>query len=280
SLPRVEQDPEYAKAVEDSLKYVLHEIPEGDSIQTKNYVIHIGNVNRNPSNQDYHPQAGDLALGLPLRIKAINSDLWQEVEPALVLRKDFVLTYPVQINDLSMKIRLPQQLFEQYFELESSLKYREFILKKGGFANVDGYKVSLNKINSAPDHPNYEAEEGDIAVAAELDIIAPNGSKGTAAPVFLIRGNQSFSLKDVAEELGVHIRFDKVDPVTETLNLSLAKGKLSTDRKIPVEVAEDSLRSDYIVLQAIRFPGINLFWFGSLLMLFGLFFAMIRRMRS
>jgi cytochrome c biogenesis factor len=38
---------------------------------------------------------------------------------------------------------------------------------------------------------------------------------------------------------------------------------------IPFELAENVQRSDYVVLEAIIFRGINLVWAGSLLMLFG-----------
>ena len=47
---------------------------------------------------------------------------------------------------------------------------------------------------------------------------------------------------------------------------------------VPVELATNSLRSDYIVLEAIEFPGINLFWAGSVFMMIGLLLGMWNRM--
>ncbi|MFT5802666.1 MAG: cytochrome c-type biogenesis protein CcmF, partial [Nonlabens sp.] len=38
-------------------------------------------------------------------------------------------------------------------------------------------------------------------------------------------------------------------------------------------------RSDFIVLEAILFPGINLFWLGSLMLLVGLAISMIYRIK-
>jgi cytochrome c-type biogenesis protein CcmF len=49
---------------------------------------------------------------------------------------------------------------------------------------------------------------------------------------------------------------------------------------LPIEIAEDAPRNDYIVLEAILFPGINLFWAGSLIMLFGMFLGMYKRLRK
>jgi cytochrome c-type biogenesis protein CcmF len=39
-------------------------------------------------------------------------------------------------------------------------------------------------------------------------------------------------------------------------------------------------RSDYIVLEAIEFPGINLLWIGSCIMIFGLFVGLVNRRKA
>jgi len=49
---------------------------------------------------------------------------------------------------------------------------------------------------------------------------------------------------------------------------------------IPFELAENVQRSDYVVLEAIIFPGINLVWAGSLLMLFGFALSLWRRWKE
>lgn len=126
------------------------------------------------------------------------------------------------------------------------------------------------------DHPNYAPEPNDIAVAADLEITAPDGRTDKANPVYLIRDSQPFSLKDEAPEMGLHFRFESIDPKTATLTVSVAKAAGDL-RKIPIEIAENAPRSDYIVLEAIVFPGINLVWGGSILMLFGLALSMWRR---
>lgn len=280
SLPRVEQDPEYAKAMEDSLNYILHTVEEKGSIETDNLEIKIGKVTRSPRHKDYEAISGDLAIGLPMQLRLKESQNWHDAQPVLVLRKDFLLTYPVQINALNTKVKLPQTIFEDYFQLENSLEYKTFELKKGSTARIGQYEFALASVDSEPKHPNYTAEEGDIAIAANLVIQGPNGNTDEVSPIFLIRDNQTFSIKDFAENLGLHVRFEKVDPKTEFLSLSLAENHGGATPKVSVEVAEDSKRADYIVLQAIRFPGINLFWAGSLLMMFGLFFGMMRRIRQ
>jgi len=95
----------------------------------------------------------------------------------------------------------------------------------------------------------------------------------------LIRDNQPFSLKDEVPEWGLHLRFEHIDPRTATLSIGIAKAD-SAAQRIPVEIAENAPRSDYIVLEAIVFPGINLVWAGSILMLFGLALSLIRRLKQ
>ena len=53
----------------------------------------------------------------------------------------------------------------------------------------------------------------------------------------------------------------------------------SESQELPVSIAENVGRSDYIVLQAIEFPGINYFWAGTILMMFGLTMSMVYRLR-
>ncbi len=52
------------------------------------------------------------------------------------------------------------------------------------------------------------------------------------------------------------------------------------EMKLPFEIADDVPRTDFIVLEAIVFPGINLFWLGSLMMLGGLAISMFYRRRK
>jgi len=65
----------------------------------------------------------------------------------------------------------------------------------------------------------------------------------------------------------------------KTIKISVASEDES-DVKIPVEIAENAMRSDYIVLEAIVFPGINFFWFGTILMMFAFGLSMWNRRKG
>src|SRR5690606_38746977 len=95
----------------------------------------------------------------------------------------------------------------------------------------------------------------------------------------MIRGSSPFNLKDEVRGLGLHFRFVKINPETEEIEVLIAQKENKMDQ-IPIELAKKSFRSDYIVLETIVFPGINLFWLGTTMMMAGLAVSMFRRRRE
>ncbi|MBP6825650.1 MAG: cytochrome c biogenesis protein CcsA [Saprospiraceae bacterium] len=280
ALPKAESDPEYAKQQEDSLKYEKYEALAGDTIFTKSHYIVVESLTKQPKHPDYIPEKGDLAFGLKLRVYALDDPKAYSAEPMFFVRMGKgIRSLSASINRLKMKFRLSEASMEQVFKLENDLKYTSFRVKKGEEFTYQGYKIRLAGPDMNIKLPSYAPEEGDIAVAAQMDITAPNGQTATAAPVYLIRNNQQFSLKDEVPALGLHFRFEKIDPEAGIFIIAAAKGSAEMS-KIPLEIAENVSRSDYIVLEAIVFPGINLVWVGSIMMLLGLAISFWKRMSS
>jgi len=278
SLPKAELDPEFAKQQEDSLKFVPYEAMVGDTIFTKKHYLVVEGLTKAPKHHDYQAQNGDLAFGLNLSVHALDDPKAYTVEPMLYVRPGKGgFTLPAGIPKLQMKVRLTETAMERLFAIEEGLKFKDFAVKEGETFVLNGYSVQFTKVSREIKHPNYFPEADDIAVAAELDITAPNGRKASAAPVYLIRGNQPFSLKDEAPAFGLHFRFESIDPKTGTMHIGAAQTN-PEQRRIPVEIAENADRSDYIVLEAIVFPGINFVWIGSIVMLLGLAISLLRRM--
>ncbi|MDX1667665.1 MAG: cytochrome c assembly protein, partial [Saprospiraceae bacterium] len=254
------------------------DIADRDTFITKQYRIRLIEIDRRPTHPDYDPTPRDLAVGLQLAVEREDEDSVFMAKPVLVLRGDLLYSYPVQINELSTKVRLDEGIFEQLFTTEDELDYEEFTIPIGGGISYNGYQIKVPQLDRQVEHPTYEAEEGDIAVSAVVDITAPSGEKSRARPVFLIRQSRPFNLKDQAEEARLHFRFAGLDPTTESITLLVAQAA-EKQGELPIEIATDSLRSDYIVLEAIAFPGINFFWLGSSLLMFGLGFSMWHRLR-
>ncbi len=278
SLPKAELDPEFAKQQEDSLRWDKYEAIIGDTIFTKQHFVVVEAITKSPSHPDYKAEKGDLAFGLKLRVRSLDDPNTYTAEPMLYLRVgQGGFTLPATVGQLQMKIRLTEASMEKIFQSEEQLKYTNFGVKENTSFEFEGYKIRFTGAVKDIKHPAYVPEEGDIAVGAGLEITAPDGQKASATPIYLIRDNRPFSLKDEASEFGLHFRFDNIDPKAGVLTIGVARMDEEA-RKIPVEIAENAARSDYIVLEAIIFPGINLVWIGCITMLLGLAISFWRRL--
>lgn len=293
SLPQVEMDMEFKQQHEDSLHYKRYELVKGrsfsfldtvpirdrDTFVIKRYTATLQDIIRNPTHPDYKPEPGDFTVGAKVQIKREDDDSTFMVEPVLVLRQQLLYAYPVQINQLSTKVRLNSDVFSTLFPDEEKLGYQQFELKQGDSVRLGNLQVSFAGFNKKPENPAYSPQANDIAVSAVLNVRDESGKEYNVEPVYMIRDNQPFNLKDEVLELGFHARFVSLNPTKETATLYLANTGKKTP-VVPIEVATDSLRSDYIVLEAIEFPGINLFWIGASLMMIGLAVSLFRRLST
>ncbi len=293
SLPQVEIDMEYRKQREDSLNYRTFNFEVGETIEfpdtiinpntnstsIKTYRVKLLQILHHPEHPDYEPEAGDYAIGARLELQHTDDDSTFIVEPVILLRGQFLYHYPVQINNLSTKVRISPEFLDQVFPMDGELNFEEFVLKRGQRFNYHGYDIVFKGFNKAPENSTYVKEEGDIAVSAVMEVQGKEGQTYSAEPLYLIRDNRPLNVMDMIEELGLHFRFEQLDPVAETVRITVAASG-QDPFEFPVQIATNSLRSDYVVLKAIEFPGINYFWIGSLMMMLGLGMGMVTRIRQ
>lgn len=278
SLPKGDTDPEFRQQQEDSLKYQKYSAKIGDTIFTKGHYAVIQEVTLNPTNKSYHREANDIAIGMKIAVRKLDIDSTWYANPVLVLRGDQMLSYPEEISALRTKIRIPQTIFEQIFQADESLSYQSFELKPQESFATKGLTIKFLDFDKNGTHPNYIKEAEDIAVNAILEINDGKRSE-TVRPLFVIRDNRPFAMKDEALSLGAHIKFLNLNPNTGAATFAIARSD-DKAQEIPIEIAENVPRGDYIVLQAIVFPGINYFWIGTILMMFGLAMSWIWRIKT
>lgn len=289
TIPRVEADAEYAREREDSLKYedyrlrldapttIYDTVMVRDSQVIRAYYLQVEEMFQNDRHEGYTPQDGDLAVGLKIAMQDEQKDTTFLAQPMVVLRGNLLYTYPVQVQDLSLKVKVDESILDRFLVPESQLKYDTLVFRQGEQQVLGDLNIHFRSFNRTPQHPSYIPAEGDISVSAILEI-TDQGQQYKAEPVYVIRDRQPFNLKDVVDELGLHVQFVGLDPVAETLSVAIAKHELDRNA-FPIELAY-SPRTDFIVLEAIVFPGINFFWVGSILMMVGLLISMAVRMRD
>jgi len=129
------------------------------------------------------------------------------------------------------------------------------------FASRD--TIVLSSLDSHIDLKKYNLKEGDIAVGAVLKVMDSNHATYSAEPIYVISGNEVHYINDTLKNLGMVFSFDKIDPKTHKLDISVAEAK--------------HIAKDYIVMEAIVFPYINVLWIGCLIMILGTTLAIRQR---
>ncbi len=275
SLPRAETDPEYAKQQEDSLNYTNHIVELGSTFETKNYKGKVIDLDMTPQHIDYIPLEGDFALGINMEITDKKKNKTHTIKPVAVIRGAKILRFPEYLSESALKIKLTTDVFDEVFVREDELNYKEYTVEKKGSFTVNGTKITFNGFGTNPSNPSYIAEKEDKAFNAILDFNY-QGKDYTGKPIYFIRKGIPYNIKDEIKEIGFHFKIGDVNPKDENITLLVAKTEPRIE-KITLQIADEVPASQYIVLEAIVFPGINLFWLGSILMLFGIFVAMWRR---
>ncbi|WP_116124431.1 cytochrome c biogenesis protein CcsA [Lewinella sp. IMCC34183] len=290
-LPPEEQSVKIRQETEDSLQYRVLPLVRGEetsfrdtvAIPQRNssiiytYTIGLENFSRHPNHPEYDPEPGDIGIGAQVHAHRsggiANHDTVADV--ALVLREGLLYHFPAQINDMSLRIKIDESVFEQLLVQDEDLNYREFVVTPGTTFRLGDRQITFDRFISQPRVDHFEPDDGDIWVSALLEC---EGYE--MQPIFLIRGNQPSGVRDEISELGLYAHLTSLNPETNEATLRVAQAQPKAARSIPLAVAPRSFRTDYITLQAIEFPGINLFWIGATSMMLGLLVSMVTRMRA
>ncbi len=280
SLPKAELDRDFAKQQEDSIQYQTHALALSDTLLLETYYLIFDSITRTPVHREYTPTPGDLTFGLQYRIGKRIADGEPEQKSTAIMyvrpgEGGFAL--PADFKKQQVRIKPREIALESLFKFEQSLNYKSYRIREGGSFSHAGFTFDLKGINKTPQNLAYAPREGDLAVSAVIELTnQKTGARQTLQPIFAVRDGQPFSIKDESFAEGVHIRFVNIDPAKQELEFLVAQCNPKS-LTLPVSVAEDVPSSDYIVLEAIVFPGINLVWLGSGLMLLGLALSMWHR---
>lgn len=279
ALPRVELEPEYARQVEDSLNYQTYEIQTGETLDLAGYEVTFIDFNKNPKNKSNHTSENDIVLGATLKIKSKISDSTWTAEPIFMVREDGQFGIPEELAEIGLKIKFSDKFPEIVAQAEENLTTKIVQIAQGGTFEMGDYNFILAGFNQKPQNENYTAKEGDIAVGANISVFKNTEKITVAEPVMIVRNNQILNAPEELREQGIRLRFQSINPENGIATLEVSTG-LPTKQTVALDIAQNINRSDYIVMEAIVFPGINMFWIGSLVMLFGFLQGLFVRLRN
>lgn len=281
ALPPELQDVANVRKVDSSLHYVALDLSPGDSVRQDKYWLRLDSLTLGTRHPAYQGDEGDLTLSANLSIwpatdSSSDGARRQAIFPTVILRQGLVYGMTDQVNDFNLRARIRGDGIDRLLPDDNVLKYDPLTFRAGQTIHWQDLELTLEGVDNRVSHPNYVPQAADIAIHGVFRVQAQDARTYTARPLFYIRDGQPLNLKDYIPDLGLHLRLDRIDPQKEEFEVLVARP--SAEVRVPLEVALDSPRNDFIVLQAILFPGINLFWAGSLLMLLGLFLGMFKRL--
>lgn len=107
----------------------------------------------------------------------------------------------------------------------------------------------------------------DFAAAMDLTLINGAGMQSTASPLLIYR-DSSLYIPDqyIAKEDGLKFSVTELDPTTGKATILVAEH-------------QDSVK-EFMVMQAIVFPGINILWIGCILLFLGSLLAVVNRVKK
>lgn len=205
--------------------------------------------------------------------------MWNAYKPGEML---FVLRPHLQINEKFGNVPEPDtkhyfnkdvythirwaELEERELDSEGYFEPKEHVvqLKDTIFTTVN--MVMLDSVQTVHNRDKYNLKEGDIAARAVLRVVNQRNQVTYAEPLFILRDSSVVIAEPfLLEEHGLKFAFARIHPQTSEFTMVIAE--------------HESNRREFIVMQAILFPMINILWIGCILMVVGTIVAVFQRVK-
>ncbi|HET6227044.1 MAG TPA: cytochrome c biogenesis protein CcsA [Bacteroidia bacterium] len=202
-----------------------------------------------------------------------------------LLKKEFSLSPRVQTNAQMGNVAEPDTRHFLTYDVYTHVTYatldqlnkgkaadefgqaKKYEMKRGDSIFASNAIVILDSVSPRFDKTPYHLQPGDIAAKAYLSVVADVKKVYPAELVFIIRGNQIQNPEPVkVGPLGLQFMLWKINPNTNSIEISMQE--------------KQSNKNDFIVMQALIFPYINILWIGCIVMVIGTCLAVIERLKK
>ena len=152
---------------------------------------------------------------------------------------------------------LDSNALEEYQDFDTlKLEIGDSIFISNSIIKLEGFKRNINK-------DSLRLKSDDIPLGLIVSAKTMEGKRFRTVPTMVIRGNRIFSVDSEIDELGVKFGFVGIDPQSEKLTLLISE--------------KNKNAGDFVIMQAIVFPYINVLWIGIIIMVLGSLIAVINR---
>ncbi|NNC84192.1 MAG: cytochrome c biogenesis protein CcsA [Flavobacteriales bacterium] len=151
-------------------------------------------------------------------------------------------------------------------DAEGYLPFKDHQLAIGDTLRSGARLAIVDSLVAVKDLAAYGLEEDDLAVKAMLRVVSPDDTVSYAEPIFVLKNSEyKETIPYVMEDKGVKFQFTEIRPQESLITIQVAE-------------KEENLR-DFIVMQAIMFPWINILWVGIIVMAIGIGIAVVQRFK-
>jgi cytochrome c-type biogenesis protein CcmF len=124
---------------------------------------------------------------------------------------------------------------------------------------INDYVATFTGVESLQNLPNVPLGPEDVAVKALIDI-AGEFDTYRIEPIYVIKDKMAGRLPDISAEVAARLTIQSINPEDNSFTFGLQSGQ-----------------KDWIIIEAVEKPYINILWTGTLLLAIGFVVAMIRR---
>lgn len=196
------------------------------------------------------------------------------------LTKEFTLKPQVQLNDRMGNVPEPDTRHFLFKDIYTHVTWAVLEEKKddevekaetqnlhvGDTVFLKRAILILDSLKQASPIKYEELMPDDIAVEVALTLWDFDTKAHKMSPVFVLRDSSKvFSIPSINEDLGISISFDRIYPNNGSIDLTFIEKK--------------SEQKEFIVMQAVLFPYINLLWLGCLIMSIGVIISIRNSIR-
>lgn len=185
----------------------------------------------------------------------------------------FTLYPTVQINEkMDMTVYSPDINRRPLFDLYTHIRTfpdpnepaewgetEEIKVKKGQQFFVNDYVATLEKLERIYEVEGVELSGQDVAIRADV-VIQGETRNYKASPIYVIKNMAAGMIPAVVPDLATRISLLEIDPQNDSFTLGL-----------------NTTQKEWVILEAVEKPLINILWLGTLIMIIGFGIAISRR---
>ncbi|TDS11107.1 cytochrome c biogenesis protein CcsA [Sphingobacterium paludis] len=158
---------------------------------------------------------------------------------------------------------VPEEEKTGYEDYEEPATYQvsigDTLRYRNGYYVIEGINNDA-KLNNIPKGPD------DIVVGLKIKVVSGDNKEFPVEPVFVIKDGNSYDFNKDVNEQGLRFRFTNILPKEDKLEIMLYQKPLPEKK--------------WVVFKAIKFPFINFFWAGTIIMTIGFGMSIYRRVKD